>query len=200
MERLLHRIYTMPIPIIIVVIIIFIAAWAVIAIIMRDSGKKKAWIWLNRILLVLFILVILRMTVFTRGSGVRESLGLFGKLKAAVHQKEYYREMLMNLFLFVPFGLMAPFAFIRARGEKSAAVTEASADKPVSAETPASVGSPKTKKTVLIAILLAFLLSLIIEFLQLAMSLGVPEAEDIICDTLGAAVGTLAFVIWNRTY
>ena len=170
----------MPLPVIVICIILLIVVWTVLASLARNGGKEKLWIWLNRILLVLFIIVILRMTVFTRSFGTNhEGWKLFGKLQVLSEQPEYFREMLMNLFLFVPFGLMAPFVFIRdySKGD-----------------------SIKIKRTVFIVIFLAFFLSVVIELLQLAMSLGVPEAEDIICNTLGAAVGTLAFVIWNRTY
>lgn len=167
----------MPLSAIVVWIILLIAAWAVLASFARGGGKEKGWIWLNRILLVLFIFVIFISTLINRHPrDYTDGWQLFGKIKLVSEQPEYYREMLMNIFLFVPFGLMAPFTFIRSYSKD---------------------GPRKTKRTVLNVILLAFFLSLVIELLQMAFSIGRPEAEDIICNTLGAAIGTTPFVLWR---
>lgn len=52
----------------------------------------------------------------------------------------------------------------------------------------------KTKKNIIIYILVAFVFSFILEFVQYAFSLGTAEADDIIHNTLGAFVGYLACV------
>lgn len=176
MRSLYFRIYAMPLAAIPVWIILLLAVWAVLAGWAEDAGREKYWIRLNRILLAVFILVIIGRTLLSRSAGTYSAeWHFFGKLKAAATvQPEYYREMLMNLFLFVPFGLFAPFALKKpGRGEKPA-------------------------RQIQRIILIGLLFSCLIELLQLAFSIGLPEAEDVICNTIGTAIGTAAFLLWSK--
>lgn len=151
-----------------------VIVWAVIAAFAEKGGKEIWWIWINRILLVVYLIIIVKMTVTGRHPGVAPAdWGLFGKIKAASVQPEYYREMLMNIFLFVPLGLMAPFAFKRPGR------------------------ALKTWKRVTAVIFAGLLISAVIEVLQLKLSIGLFEAEDVLCNTIGTAIGTGAFITWT---
>ncbi len=74
--------------------------------------------------------------------------------------------MLMNIFLFVPLGLALPFTL------------------------PA-----KWKHNFLWAILIGLAFSCIIEALQYILALGRCEIDDVIMNTIGVAIGALAYKI-----
>ncbi len=61
---------------------------------------------------------------------------------------------------------------------------------PLGATLPFALGKSKPIKT---AILTAFILSVIIEALQFAFKLGRCETDDVLCNTLGAAIGGLSY-------
>ena len=116
--------------------------------------------------------VIFYMTVYTRGEGAGEVvLEPFQSFQEAKIQPELYRSMLMNVFLFVPLGLTLPFVL------------------------------GKGKLPGFLTILLALAFSAGIEYLQYRYALGRCEVDDIIMNTLGATVGTMAhglFRNWER--
>ena len=72
----------------------------------------------------------------------------------------------MNVFLFVPMGLALPFAL-----------------------------PEKMPHKVLVSVLCAVILSTMVEILQYVFHLGRAETDDVICNTLGAAIGTFAFML-----
>lgn len=74
----------------------------------------------------------------------------------------------MNVFLFVPMGLTLLFAL-----------------------------PEKMNHKVLLSVLCAMVLSMIVEILQYVFQLGRAETDDVICNTLGAAIGTLAFSLFG---
>lgn len=76
--------------------------------------------------------------------------------------------MLMNVFLFVPIGLSLPFAL------------------------------SKKKHPVIITMIAAFLFSVSIEAIQYYFALGLCEMDDVIMNTLGAMIGTLAYFLSSR--
>ena len=82
-------------------------------------------------------------------------------------QPELYRAMLMNIFLFQPLGLSLPGLL------------------------------PQKKHPVARTILFALLLSVGIEVCQLSFGLGRCEIDDVIMNTLGAALGTAAYARWR---
>ena len=84
-------------------------------------------------------------------------------------QPEMYRSMLMNVLLFEPIGLTLPFAL-----------------------------SYKFQKKAMITIGFGFLLSAVIEIIQYVFFLGRTEVDDVICNTLGCAIGTGAYLIYKN--
>ena len=133
------------------------------------KGRKKQWRLLNFIAFAGTVAAIFYMTVFTRGESPGEPvLALFQSFQAAKIQPEIYRSMLMNVFLFVPLGLTLPFVLGKGRMPE------------------------------VFTVLLAFAFSAVIEYLQYRYSLGWCEVDDVIMNTLGAAVGTLSHWLYRN--
>ena len=113
--------------------------------------------------------IILYATILTRSAGVPEAiLTPFASLTAARIQPEIYREMLMNVFLFFPLGLTLSNALPRKwhRWGRIALTT-----------------------------LIGCILSVGIEYAQYRYALGMAEVDDVICNTLGAFIGSTSLLI-----
>ena len=128
---------------------------------------------IGAILSIVCVVVILYATVISRGES---SLGYdftpFSSFQRAVEQPEMYRSMLMNVFLFEPLGLMLPFVI-----------------------------KGSTVKRILLTIVIGFALSVAIEASQYFFALGMAEADDVICNTVGAALGACAYLLtllWRK--
>lgn len=129
-------------------------------------NKKSLWQIGNGICWLCTVFIILMLTISSRSSGAAEvQWEPFYSFKAAQQQPEIYRSMLMNVFLFFPLGLTLPYALLE-----------------------------KWKGKVLIAIVLALGLSIGVEYLQYYFHLGRAETDDVICNTLGCAIGTLSYL------
>ena len=117
------------------------------------------------------ILAIVYTTLLKRTVGNYQlELRPFYTFVLAQSQVEYYRTFFMNALLFVPLGLSMPYAL-----------------------------SPKLRKWPMFAtIIFAALLSAGIEFLQYYYHLGRCETDDVIANTLGAAVGTLSYLLYMK--
>lgn len=92
----------------------------------------------------------------------------FSVFLRAKEQPELYREMLMNIFLFVPFGISLAFLL----PEKFSIM-----------------------KRLFMTLGAAFVLSMIIEIVQFSFRLGMAETDDILCNTMGGLVGALTIPI-----
>ena len=125
------------------------------------------------ILAVIAVGAIIYVTVYARGeSEAGANFIPFSSFERAKIQPEMYRSMLMNVFLFVPLGLSLPFVF-----------------------------GGGTGKRILLTILIGFLLSVTVEAIQYFSSLGMAETDDIICNTLGTAIGSCAYplsLLWRK--
>lgn len=112
---------------------------------------------------------ILYATILTRSEG---STGLilipFASLTAARVQPEFYREMLMNVFLFFPLGLTLSNALPRKWHRWG---------------------------RIILTTLIGCALSAGIECAQYRYALGMAEVDDVICNTLGAFIGSTSLLI-----
>ena len=128
---------------------------------------------IGAVMAVIAVGAILYITVFSRGeSGKGADFIPFSSFERAKIQPEMYRSMLMNVFLFVPMGLSLPFVF-----------------------------GGGTAKRILLTILVGLLLSVTIEAIQYFAHLGMAETDDIICNTVGTAIGSCAFLLtllWRK--
>ena len=153
-----HFIYSRPLWLIIIAMIAAVLIWAYLV-----ARKPRGWKAINTILAVLSLLAILAITLLrhpAEGAGV--CLIPFHAFAEAKHQPELYREMLMNVFLFLPLGLTLP-----------------------------NILPTKSGNAIRIALTVIFglLLSVGIEYLQYRYALGTAEVDDAICNTAGAWIG-----------
>ena len=145
--------------------LILILIWAILC----QHFKKKRWAAINAVIFSLSTAVILYATSLTRTPGdYKLILTPFATFTAARHQPELYREMLMNVFLFFPLGLTLSNALPQ-----------------------------KWHRwlRIILATLIGCILSAGIEYAQYRYALGMAEVDDVICNTLGAFIGSTPLLI-----
>lgn len=165
-----YFIYRIPMKIVPLIIVAVIVLWAVI---MRFNPQKydKAAKIFSRIMLCVSVLGIVYITLIRNSTHSREVyLMPFHILSEAAGETDFYRSMLMNIFLFVPFGLFAPFSF---------------SDK------------LKTNRKILLTVFAAVLLSVTVEFLQYIFFKGRSETDDVLCNAFGALIGSVSYVLYK---
>ena len=128
---------------------------------------------IGAVLAVIAVGAIVYVTIISRGeSEAGVDLIPFSSFERAKIQPEMFRSMLMNVFLFVPLGLSLPYVF-----------------------------GGGTAKRILLTILIGFLLSATVEAIQYFGHLGMAETDDVICNTLGTAIGSCAYLLsllWRK--
>lgn len=162
---MLHYIYSRPLIIIILFMVLALAVWGG----SPAHIAAKHWQRGNLVLTGLMAGAILYATILTRSEG---STGLilipFASLTAARVQPEFYREMLMNVFLFFPLGLTLSNALPRKWHRWG---------------------------RIILTTLIGCALSAGIECAQYRYALGMAEVDDVICNTLGAFIGSTSLLI-----
>lgn len=99
---MLQFIYSCPLHVVSIAMAIAIAIWGYA----RTKLYGKRWNIANALLACGMVMAILCITIMGRTTGERTLiLKPFASLAAARTQSEAYRELLMNIFLFFPFGL-----------------------------------------------------------------------------------------------
>ena len=165
MINMLHYIYSRSFISVITFMALALAAWGALP---ARVGARR-WRCGNLVLVLLMTAAILYATLFSRAEG---GTGLiltpFASLTAARQQPELYREMLMNVFLFFPLGLTLSNALPR-----------------------------KWHRwlRIILSTLVGCALSAGIEYAQYRYALGMAEADDVICNTLGAFVGASSLLL-----
>ncbi len=147
----------------------------VIIFLLAHLQNKLRCAFLKRLLIFCFFLVacvvIVCATLLNRKADNFDiELRPFYTFVLALEQVEYYRTFFMNALLFVPLGLSMPYV----------------------------LSKRAYKRNVFITIAFAAVLSAGIEFLQYYYHLGRCETDDVIANTLGAAVGTLSYCLYMR--
>lgn len=164
MKSIMFYIYRMPLYKVLTTMLCAAMLWCVLASIIQTK-HKKFWRILNALLFLGECAAIVSRTLLYRNGSVSQlQLIPFYLFKEAQIQPEIYRSMLMNVFLFFPAGLTLPFIL------------------------PDSISN---KSLITVAILLVF--STAIEGTQYIFQLGIAEIDDIICNVLGAFLGTMSF-------
>lgn len=131
-------------------------------------GERRR-VLLNTALACAAVFIILYATILNRTPGNYELiLAPFASLTAARVQPELYRALLMNVFLFFPLGLTLSNALPRKwhRWGRIALTT-----------------------------FVGCILSVGIEYTQYRYALGMAEVDDVICNTLGAFIGSTSLLI-----
>ena len=160
-----QSIYSKPLSSIIGAIVIAIVAWGYL----HTRSRRRGWMMANFVLFCVAVIAILYATILTRTPGDYEViLTPFATFVAARQQPELYREMLMNVFLFFPLGLTLSNALPQ-------------------------------KWTcwgrIVLTTLISCILSAGIEYAQYRYALGMAEVDDVICNTMGAFIGSTSLLI-----
>ena len=162
---MMRHIYALPLHMVIILMLALLIVWAMLS--LHKNQKKRTII--NLVLCSITALTILYATILTRTPGdYKPILTPFATFTAALQQPELYREMLMNVFLFFPLGLTLSNALPRKwhRWGRIALTT-----------------------------LVGCALSAGIEYAQYRYALGLVETDDVICNTLGAFIGSTSLLI-----
>ena len=162
---MMRHIYALPLWTVTFLMLALLIVWAMLS--LHKNQRKRSII--NAVLCPITVLIILYATVLTRTPGSYELiLTPFATFTAALQQPELYREMLMNIFLFFPLGLTLSNALPQ-----------------------------KWHRWLRIALttLIGCILSAGIEYAQYRYALGMAEVDDVICNTLGALIGSTSLLI-----
>ncbi|MBE6692737.1 MAG: VanZ family protein [Ruminococcaceae bacterium] len=163
---MLYIFYVLPFWFVCFGIICAILLWSkIMAISERQQITTTIFKICSVVCLMLSLCLVLYATVYGRHEARGISLIPFRSLKEAKTQPEIYRTMLMNLALFVPFGLSLTSCITRRFS---------------------------IKQRTFLTLIFAFILSSLIEASQYIFALGIFQTDDIICNTCGALLGTLS--------
>lgn len=169
-----NNFYALPLVEVFVIMLCLVMTWAVITKLLRR--KEKAYQWWKRFNIVLCIcsfLLIIKMTLWGRNPGVRElELLPFYTFTTVSYNNEAFRTMLMNVMLFVPFGLTIPYVI--------------------------EVMPMKERRYRWITcVLIGLLISVAVEGVQYWLGIGRTETDDVICNTVGCLMG-VSHKFWYR--
>lgn len=162
---MMRHIYALPLHMVIFLMLVLLIVWAMLS---QHKNQKKRTI-INAALCFIAAFIILYATILNRTPGNYELiLAPFASLTAARVQPELYRALLMNVFLFFPLGLTLSNALPRKwhRWGRIALTT-----------------------------FVGCILSVGIEYTQYRYALGMAEVDDVICNTLGAFIGSTSLLI-----
>ena len=164
-------IYAQPVPWMLAEIVLFPILWGLLT---SYASRIKANKILNSLLLLGIIYVVLHITLLDRSVAERAdfvSPPFLLLQKAWSENREIFRSLFLNVLLFEPLGA----AFVHLLPEKwSRGIC------------------------ILTATLLGLVASLAIEYCQFHFSVGNAEADDVICNTLGALFGALSCLFKMR--
>lgn len=145
------------------------ALWTAVGSVMMKN-HRKAWRAINALIAVALALIVIKITLTSREKGdYGLSLIPFDSFIRSKQEPEALRSFFFNMVLFFPLGLTCPYAFGY---------------------------SPKRAVPVAMAVLTVF--SVIIEICQFAFGLGLCEADDVIANALGAALGACIWLLAER--
>ena len=197
LDNLFWYIYRIPLPVVWLCMAVGVLIWAGLMRFLAWHSRKAARA-VNAVLAVAALGGVLYITVFRHSAGEREViLTPFQSFIEARGQREMYREMLMNVFLFYPPGLFLPFALAPSRlGEQrreEVALSESRQASDVRGRQGSAAGYPL--RYAAIAVGFAVALSVGIEIVQYAFALGRCETDDVLCNALGAALGIVAYLL-----
>lgn len=162
LDNFVRLIYVTDIPVILSAVIVLFVLWSILGVVF--SKKMK---YAGVLICVLSFVAILYVTIYSRdGSSYGYELVPFSSLYRAIGQIELYRSMLMNILLFLPFGLGLPYVL-----------------------------NSDIKTRFAITLIIGFTLSVIVESVQGVFSLGMMESDDVICNTLGTALGSCSYLL-----
>ena len=177
-EKYIGKFYALPLNSVLGIMVFLLMIWIVFGVAFRNRRKMyKGWKIFNIMLCIFSLLLIIKMTLWGRSVRNKElELYPFYTLTTISYNMEAIRTLLMNIILFFPFGLTVPY------------VVE-------------TIPIKRNKCRCILCILSGFIISVTIESLQYYFGIGRAETDDVICNTLGCALGVLAYVVqwkWRK--
>ena len=167
MGKLIWWIYVQPLKNIILTMLVLPIVWTALHQIMRKH--QLLWKAINIVTLIISLAAIIYLTLYHRGESEYDViLTPFHSFIEAQIQRELYRSMLMNVFLFEPLGLALSGLL------------------------------PKKWYSLTIAVVVGMLLSIGIEAAQFYYGLGRCEVDDVIMNTLGCAIGMVPVILAKK--
>ncbi len=169
---MLHFIYKLPLGIIGIVVAVSGVIWAEAELWFCERFRDiRKWKIINLILALFAVFVVFYSTFLTRStdSSIIRMIP-FHSFELAKSNPEMYRTMMMNVLLFLPFGLFVGSL------------------------------TPKRLPTVLgivLTFLLGIVFSVSVECIQYKYSLGICEIDDVICNSFGVLMGAMV-IFWKR--
>lgn len=164
-------IYSIPIWIVLYLMVLAIAIWSTLNYLFEVKFNKyfKYWRIFNILLAVFSVYIIFDSTLLRRTNTVRNLVFTpFYSIIVTKNQPEMWRSLLMNIALFLPFGISLSAALKHLISNKAIGITVS---------------------------LSGALLSATIESLQYFLCLGESWTDDVICNALGAFCGVTAIFI-----
>ena len=160
--------YAMPLPLAVIIALSAMAVWTVLAVIFAKFKKDRIFMIISIIFLAISLVIIYYYGIYGRHPGdYKLYLDPFRIVELVKENKEMYRSLIMNVIMFLPFGMTFPFALTL----------------------------KKTYQVVIITVITGFFLSVVVEGAQYVFSFGQSETIDVICNTAGAALGVIPYVI-----
>ncbi|MBE6016176.1 MAG: VanZ family protein [Lachnospiraceae bacterium] len=162
LEGLLSAVYGMSVSALIISMLLVLVLSAILHLTLKPTVKQVVGI----ILTVCVLLLLSYVTMLGRSEPETGLLLIPGNSIAKAFVSDIYLKMvLMNIFVFVPYGAFMTLVFSRYG----------------------------VKATVLVTLLSGLVITVLIEVLQYVLGLGCAETDDVICNLAGAAIGLVPY-------
>lgn len=162
---IIKEFYAQPMIFIYLEALAMFATWTAAMLLLREKERRIVALAGTAISFALILFFTLYGRFGQKMDTVPDFLPLINFVKSDL-KSDVWRSMFLNILLFMPPGLSLPFAL-----------------------------SGKVKHNVLATIMSCAVLSVLIELVQLVFSMGKFEFNDMIMNTLGAAIGTLSYLL-----
>ena len=167
LDGILSAVYGMSIPALLIVTALILVVSALLHVFLRPAAKQMVGI----VLTICVLMILLYVTILGRSEPEVGLVLLPGYSIARAFISEVYLKMvLLNIFVFVPYGAFVSLIFSRYG----------------------------RKVTVLVTLLSGLVLTILIEALQYLLDLGCAETDDVICNMAGVFIGLIPFLLVKR--
>lgn len=155
--------YRLPLWFVVLCTFLFVIFYAKLSeVFYRKQLTKSLFRLFNSVMLIFSLFLIAYATVINRNQTVRDLiLQPFQSFIEAKIQPEMYRTMWMNVVLFVPFGV----TFSNLFSEKNTVIS------------------------IILSLIFGLSISVLIEYVQYTLSIGLTQTDDVLCNTVGALIG-----------
>ena len=163
-----HKIYALSLSTVVTISVIAFIIWTVCAMLFLRFNREKQFRIINIVLTAVSLVCIYIFGIHGRKTGDYELyLNPFYQFELGKTSPEMYRTMVMNVVMFLPFGMTLPFSF----------------------------SMKKIYINVLISIAIGFSVSFCVESVQYILSIGRAESADVMCNTFGMVVGAIPYIL-----